>query len=358
MQLARLDPRRQASEQMQVLLRRVGVPAEVEQGVAGENQAGLFVRFAQSRFARGLAGMDAALRQVPVALAGDMAEQQLAGLQQDDDAATEAAPAKWRETKHRRISVAIGARRATGRAAWRPRRQLLDTEGARATSAQPSRRRLSIAHVASRHYAFFPTAIGDCAIAWNDVGLTGVWLPAATRAALQRRVRASGPDAIESVPAGAVAEIVEAITRLLAGEHVDFADVRLDLGDTGDFDARVYAVTRAIPAGSVLTYGEVAARVGTGAAARDVGQSLGRNPWPIVVPCHRVVAAGNALGGFSAPGGTATKRRLLAIERARRASAVPDLFDASPGEAADEGCLRSRGRGSALTPRSRSRPAT
>ena len=186
-------------------------------------------------------------------------------------------------------------------------------------------------------YTLFPTTIGDCAMAWNDVGLTGVWLPAATRDALHRRVRASAPEAIECVPTGVAAEIVEAITRLLAGEHVGFDEVRLDLGDTDDFDAGVYAVTRAIPAGSVLTYGEVAARLGAGVDARAVGQSLGRNPWPIVVPCHRVVAAGTALGGFSAPGGTATKRRLLAIERARRTSAVPDLFDDSPGEPAGAG---------------------
>jgi methylated-DNA-[protein]-cysteine S-methyltransferase len=186
----------------------------------------------------------------------------------------------------------------------------------------------------ARCTALFATAIGDCAIAWNDVGLTGVWLPAASRDALQRRVRSSCPGALATAPCGEISAIVEAIARLLAGEHVAFDSARLDLAETDDFDARVYAVTRAIAAGQVLTYGDVAMRVGGGASARAVGQSLGRNPWPIVVPCHRVVAAGNHLGGFSAPGGTATKRRLLAIERARR-SGAPDLFDALPDASAD-----------------------
>ncbi|HEY2559029.1 MAG TPA: methylated-DNA--[protein]-cysteine S-methyltransferase [Caldimonas sp.] len=183
----------------------------------------------------------------------------------------------------------------------------------------------------ARCYALFATAIGDCAVAWNDIGLTGVWFPAATREALQRRVRRRCPDALETAPSLAIADIVASIGRLLAGEHVGFGAARLDLAGIDDFDRRVYEATRAIAAGHVLTYGDIAARVGGGASAREVGQSLGRNRWPIVVPCHRVVAAGNGLGGFSAPGGTATKRRLLAIERARRAGA-PDLFDPVPGE--------------------------
>lgn len=183
----------------------------------------------------------------------------------------------------------------------------------------------------ARCHAVFPTAIGECAIAWNDAGLVAIWLPSASPGALRRRLRSRWPDAEPAELSGEVAEIVEAIARLLAGEHVGFATARLDLSDTDDFDRRVYAVTRGIAAGQVLTYGEIAARIAGGATAREVGQSLGRNPWPIVVPCHRVVAAGNALGGFSAPGGTATKRRLLAIERARR-SGAPDLFDPPAGD--------------------------
>jgi methylated-DNA-[protein]-cysteine S-methyltransferase len=156
-----------------------------------------------------------------------------------------------------------------------------------------------------------------------------VWLPEASADALRRRVRRHSAAAIETAPAGEVAAIVAAIVRLLAGEPVGFDGATLDLDHTDAFDARVYAATRAIRAGQVRTYGDVAAQLG--ASARAVGRSLGRNPWPIVVPCHRVVAAGNALGGFSAPGGTSTKQRLLAIERARRGGA-PDLFDALAAE--------------------------
>ena len=177
-----------------------------------------------------------------------------------------------------------------------------------------------------RRHALFATAIGECAIAWNDAGLTGIWLPADVPGTLRRALRRRWPEAVESEPDADVAEVVAAIVRLLAGERVGFTAARLDLSDTAPFERRVYAATREIAAGDVITYGELAARIGDAGAARAVGQALGRNPWPIVVPCHRVVAAGNRLGGFSAPGGSATKRRLLAIEGARRAGA-PELFD-------------------------------
>ena len=179
---------------------------------------------------------------------------------------------------------------------------------------------------ARRSFALFSTALGTCAIAWNEVGLTGVWLPEASTASLRRRVVRRLGDADESEPSGAIAETVARITRLLAGERVDLADVAVDSTGIADFDRRVYDATRTIAPGCVLTYGEVAARVGADASARAVGQSLGRNAMPIVVPCHRVVASDGGLGGFSAPGGTATKRRMLAIEDARRAG-PPDLFD-------------------------------
>ena len=181
----------------------------------------------------------------------------------------------------------------------------------------------------SGSFALFTTAISTCAIAWGARGLLGIWLPERSSSALRSNVLRRWPDAVESVPAEDIAAVVESIIRLLAGARVAFDAVRLDFALTSPFDRRVYEVTRSIPAGEVLTYGEVAARVGDGSSARAVGQALGRNPWPIVVPCHRVVAAGNAFGGFSAPGGTLTKLRLLAIERARRAGA-PDLFDSPP----------------------------
>lgn len=176
-------------------------------------------------------------------------------------------------------------------------------------------------------FALFATALGTAAIAWNDVGVTRVWLPEADGDGVRRRVGARCAGASEAIPTGAVADAVAAIVRLLAGEHVDLGAVPLDDSDLEPFDRRVYAVTRTIAAGRVLTYGEVAARVGADASARAVGQSLGRNAMPIVVPCHRVVAS-DGLGGFSAPGGAATKKRLLAIEDARPAG-PPGLFDAS-----------------------------
>ncbi len=186
-----------------------------------------------------------------------------------------------------------------------------------------------------RSFALFATALGTCAIAWNEIGVTAIWLPEDNAEALRRKVarRCAGARQIE--PSGAIADAVEAITRLLAGERLDLRGIALDSAGIDDFDRRVYAVTRTIAAGRVLTYGEVAARVGADATARAVGQSLGRNAMPIVVPCHRVVATGGGLGGFSAPGGTATKRRMLAIEDAHP-SGPPDLFDADSHERGDE----------------------
>lgn len=183
-----------------------------------------------------------------------------------------------------------------------------------------------------RFFALFATALGTCAIAWNEIGVAGVWLPEASADSLRRKVSRRCTGASEAVPAGAIAHAVAAITRLLAGEHVDLNDVALDCAGIDDFDRRVYAVTRTIAAGSVLTYGAVAARVGADASARAVGESLGRNAMPIVVPCHRVVATGGGLGGFSAPGGRATKQRLLAIEDARPPG-PPGLFDAPADDA-------------------------
>jgi methylated-DNA-[protein]-cysteine S-methyltransferase len=195
-----------------------------------------------------------------------------------------------------------------------------------------------------RSFALFATALGACAIAWNDVGVTAVWLPESDADALRRKVVRSARGAVEAVPDGRLGEVVAAIVRLLAGAPVDLAWVPLDDSHLDDFDRRVYAVARAIAPGRVLTYGEVAARVGADASARAVGAALGRNAMPIIVPCHRVVATGG-LGGFSAPGGTATKRRLLAIEDAR-ADGPPDLFDCAASTSGSNAALTSeRGAG-------------
>src|SRR4051794_38168171 len=149
----------------------------------------------------------------------------------------------------------------------------------------------------------FETAIGTCAVQWSAAGLPGVWLPG--------RLPAPQADPPDSVLAA-----VEAIQALLAGEPRDLSEVVLDPAGIDDFRSRVYAATRAVGPGSVATYGEIARAVGSPDAARAVGAALGSNPYPIVVPCHRVLAAGGALHGFSAPGGIVTKRRMLEIEQA------------------------------------------
>jgi methylated-DNA-[protein]-cysteine S-methyltransferase len=175
-------------------------------------------------------------------------------------------------------------------------------------------------------FALFDTAVGTCAIAWGAHGVLGVQLPEADEARTRSRMRRRFPNAAEAAPPPEVTRITDAIVALLAGEAVDFSAVSLDMAGVPEFHRRVYEVARTIGCGATLTYGEIAKRLGVPAEAREVGEALGRNPFPIIVPCHRVLAAGGKLGGFSAPGGIRTKRRLLAIEGARGTEG-PDLFD-------------------------------
>jgi methylated-DNA-[protein]-cysteine S-methyltransferase len=172
-------------------------------------------------------------------------------------------------------------------------------------------------------YTLFDTALGRCAIAWSDHGIAAVELPDRDEAAMRRRVRRALPDAREAAPPPEVADAIDAITGLFDGRPDDLGSVVLDMDDVPEFHRRVYDVARSIPPGETLSYGEVAARLGEPGAAQAVGRALGRNPFPIVVPCHRVLAANGALHGFSAPGGIETKRRMLAIEGA----GAPTLFD-------------------------------
>jgi methylated-DNA-[protein]-cysteine S-methyltransferase len=166
-------------------------------------------------------------------------------------------------------------------------------------------------------FCLFQTAIGSCAIAWSDRGVTSVWLPEQTDPQTRSRAARRFPRALESTPPPFVAHAIAGIVALLEGEARDLADIPLDLESVPEFHRRVYDATRTIKPGATLSYGEIASRIGEPDAARAVGQALGRNPIPIIVPCHRVLAAGGGTGGFSAPGGTATKLRLLAIEGAR-----------------------------------------
>ncbi len=170
--------------------------------------------------------------------------------------------------------------------------------------------------MSTHHYRLFDTAFGACALAWSDNGLTQVRLPdhseALTRANLLARQPQAGHD-----PEGGPPFVAAAIAQMqahLGGSPHDLRELPLDLSGVRGFELRVYVATRALDPGQTCTYGELANALGDPAAMRAVGQALGHNPWPLVVPCHRVLAAGGRLGGFSAPGGTDTKRRLLVLE--------------------------------------------
>ncbi|MDB5858135.1 MAG: methylated-DNA--protein-cysteine methyltransferase [Ramlibacter sp.] len=173
----------------------------------------------------------------------------------------------------------------------------------------------------------FDTAIGACGIAWTQDALAAVQLPETTRAgALARMRRRFGEPVPEAVPPEFVQAAITRVRQLLEGARDDLADLPLDLAGVPEFHRRVYEVARAIAPGEVLTYGEVAKRLGDPGASRAVGQALGANPFAPVVPCHRVLAAGGRSGGFSAEGGAATKLKMLEIERARLGNG-PGLFD-------------------------------
>lgn len=164
-------------------------------------------------------------------------------------------------------------------------------------------------------YALFETCLGACAVAWDVGGITGLQLAEKDAARTRARLLRSHPGAVERVPPPSVASAIASIQALLSGSSVDLSSVPLDMSRVPAFARRVYDVARTIPVGETMTYGEIAERIGTGGDARAVGQALGHNPFPLVVPCHRVVAAGGRTGGFSAHGGVATKLRLLDIER-------------------------------------------
>jgi methylated-DNA-[protein]-cysteine S-methyltransferase len=168
----------------------------------------------------------------------------------------------------------------------------------------------------TRGFAMFDTAIGQCAIAWSDAGVTGFQLPERDAGATHRRMAARFPDAADTVSPPSMQRGIDAIVALMRGERVDLAFIPVDMDGVPEFHQRVYDVARTIRPGATMTYGEIADRVGDAGAARAVGQALGRNPFAVIVPCHRVTAAGGKTGGFSASGGRLTKLTLLALEGA------------------------------------------
>jgi methylated-DNA-[protein]-cysteine S-methyltransferase len=165
-------------------------------------------------------------------------------------------------------------------------------------------------------YTLFDTALGTAAVAWSDRGIVRTFLPEPSAQAARARLARRLPDAQETEPPDLVRRMIDDVVRLLEGEPVRLDWVSIDDAAVPELDRRVYAAARTIPPGSTRTYGEVARLLGDATLARRVGEALGRNPFPIVVPCHRVLAAGGRTGGFSARGGTETKMQLLRIEGA------------------------------------------
>jgi methylated-DNA-[protein]-cysteine S-methyltransferase len=170
----------------------------------------------------------------------------------------------------------------------------------------------------AHHYLIFETAAGFCGIAWNDVGITRFQLPAKTAKATERALLRRTPGAERGTPAVEVAEAVAAVRRYFEGEATDFSGFKLDLDEQDPFFERIYEAARRVGWGHTTTYGALAKELGAGLeAARDVGQAMARNPVALIIPCHRVLAAGGKIGGFSAPGGAAAKKRMLALEGVR-----------------------------------------
>lgn len=169
-------------------------------------------------------------------------------------------------------------------------------------------------------FALFETAVGRCAIAWAERGIIAVQLPEGTPTATRKRMALRFPGIVERAPPAVVQRAIDRVVTLLRGERTDLASIELDMEGVAPFQRRVYELIRTIPAGSTLSYGEVASRIGASGAARAVGTALGKNPFAIIVPCHRVLAAGGKPGGFSANGGVETKLKMLSIEQAQRAS--------------------------------------
>jgi methylated-DNA-[protein]-cysteine S-methyltransferase len=174
------------------------------------------------------------------------------------------------------------------------------------------------------HYCVFDTAIGPCGVAWSGRGLRRLQLPESDRGATERRLSASAARATGAVPAE-IDQLIADIQGYMTGRSVDFAAVAIDLTDVEPFESRVYAAARAVAWGQTVSYGELARRIDSPGAARAVGRALARNPVPVVVPCHRILAKGHRIGGFSAPGGTFTKERLLGLEGVRVETGTPLL---------------------------------
>ncbi len=181
---------------------------------------------------------------------------------------------------------------------------------------------------AESSYALFDTAIGRCALVWRGGRVIGAALPEADDGLARARLARRFPGAAEAEPPPFAAEAIAEIVSLLAGGRTDLGAITVD-AEGSAFERNVWQAARRIPCGEVRSYGDIARDIGAPGAAQAVGLALGRNPVPIVIPCHRVLAADGRSGGFSAPGGVATKFRILEIEGARRPG-EPELFESLP----------------------------
>ena len=171
---------------------------------------------------------------------------------------------------------------------------------------------------AARHYHVFETAMGFCAIAWTDAGIARFQLPVKSAEAAERLMRRRVFGAEPANPPKEIAAVIAATNRYFQGEKTDFSQVRLNLAGQDAFFAKIYDALRRVAWGRTTTYGALAKEVGAGReAARDVGEAMAKNPTPLIIPCHRVLAAGGKIGGFSAPGGSTTKMRMLELEGVR-----------------------------------------
>ena len=175
-------------------------------------------------------------------------------------------------------------------------------------------------------FTLFDTSIGRCGIAWSERGIVGVQLPDTRESETRARLLRHYPGAVEASPPPEIQRALDTIVALLAGEAADLSVAVLDMQRVSPFHRRVYEAARTIAPGATLSYGEIAKQMGAESSARAVGLALGRNPFAVVVPCHRVLAASGNIGGFSANGGIATKLRMLSIEAAR-ASGQGALFE-------------------------------
>ncbi|MGA2450095.1 MAG: methylated-DNA--[protein]-cysteine S-methyltransferase [Polyangiaceae bacterium] len=177
-------------------------------------------------------------------------------------------------------------------------------------------------------FSLFDTAAGRCAIAWTDRGVVTVRL-VADDPSMKMDLMTRWPGAVEATPDRVVRRAISALVGHLAGDSkaASMMTIPLDMSDISDFARRVYEELRRVPSGATVTYGELADRVGAAGAARAVGQAVRRNPFLVVVPCHRVLGSGGRVGGFSAPGGVVTKKALLAIEGVSASDAHAVDFD-------------------------------